>query len=129
MKELGELYLDQVGIQNEDIRELAGILTQKQFSEKYHVDEDTLTSWKQKPVPKQYEDISWRNWLSELKPEIVRHVYTGLTETNSPAHAKFLLELEGEYVQKAEIKVDGTEELFEGMRKLVEQTNQNQEQE
>jgi len=120
MKTLGHDFLDQEGIHNPDIRELAGIKTQKQFAEKYGLSVDTLTDWKKQPVPERYQDISWRIWLKEMKPEIVRLVASGLRQRKDPASAKFLLELDGEYVQRSEIKVDGTAELFEGLKQIAE---------
>ena len=120
MKELGIPYLDQMGIQNEDIRELAGITTQTAFSQKYGVDQDTLTFWNKQTPPKEYEQISWKNWLKEMEPEIVRLVTTGLAERKDPASAKFLMELNGSYTQKSEVKIDGTQELFDNVRIILE---------
>jgi hypothetical protein len=120
MKELGTPYLDQLGINDEKIRELAGIKTQKEFAEKYKVDPDTLTRWKKHPVPERYADIHPKKWLKETVPEIYRLLFTGFNERKDPATGKLLLEASDEYIQKSEIKVDGTAELFEGLRQIAE---------
>jgi len=123
MKILGHEYLDQEGINNPDIRELAGIKTQKQLAQHLQVDEDTLTDWKRRPIPEEYQDISWKNWLTEIKPRIVGLVAEGLAKRKDPQSAKFLLELEGEYIERREVKLDSTENLFDGIRNIVETLN------
>lgn len=123
MKVLGTDYLDQEGINNPDIRELAGIQTLKELAEHLGVSTNTLTDWKRRPIPKEYEDISWRNWLAEIKPRIVGLVQEGLVQRKDPASAKFLLELDGEYVQKTEVQVNGLETLFGDIKTLLEKAD------
>lgn len=123
MKILGHEYLDQEGINNPDIRELAGIKTLKELSDYLNVAPNTLTNWKRQPIPQEYQDISWRNWLTEIKPRIVGLVAEGLAKRKDPASAKFLLELEGEYIQQTKVTIDGTQELFEGLRQIADTLN------
>jgi len=120
MKELGTPYLDQLGINDEKIRELAGIKTQKEFGEKYGVTNNTMANWKRQPVPERYADIHPKKWLKETVPEIYRLLFTGFNERKDPATGKLLLEASDEYIQKAELKVDGTAELFEGLKQIAE---------
>jgi hypothetical protein len=120
MKELGIPYLDQLGINDEKIRELAGIRNQNEFAAKYNLSIDTLTDWKKHPVPERYADIHPKKWLKETVPEIYRLLFTGFNERKDPATGKLLLEASDEYIQKSEIKVDGTQELFEGLKKIAE---------
>jgi len=123
MRELGEAYLDQIGVFDEDIRELAGIKNQTEFGLKYNIAPNTITNWKRQPVPKQFEDISPKKWLKETVPEIYRLLHTGFAERKDPATGKLLLESAGEYVQKSEVQLSGTQELFDGIKELLEKTN------
>jgi len=120
MKTIGHKYLDAVGINNPDIRELAGIKTQAELAEYLEVRPATLTEWKSQPVPEEYSDISWRNWLSESKPAIVGLVKEGLLKRKDAATAKFLLELEGEYTQTTVVKHDVSEDTFEAIKQIAE---------
>ncbi len=122
MKELGEQYLDQIGVNDEQIRELAGIKNQKEFAERYNVTPNTLANWKKEPVPQRYADISPKKWLKETVPEIYRLMFTGFTDRKDPATGKLLLESAGEYIQKSEVQVSGTQELFDNVKALLENT-------
>lgn len=124
MKELGEQYLDQIGVNDEDIRELAGIKNQKEFCERYNLTPNTLANWKRQPVPAEYADISPKKWLKETVPEIYRILHTGFNERKDPATGKLLLESAGEYIQKSEVQVSGTQELFDNVKALLEATKQ-----
>ncbi len=124
MKELGEQYLDQIGVNDEQIRELAGIKNQKEFAERYNVTPNTLANWKKEPVPQRYADISPKKWLKETVPEIYRLMFTGFTDRKDPATGKLLLESAGEYIQKSEVAVSGTQELFDKVQALLEATKQ-----
>lgn len=125
MKELGIPYLDQEGIYNPEIRELAGIKNLTELSNYLHVAPNTLTDWKRRPVPEEYADISWRNWLAELRPMIVSHVQQGLAKRKDPASAKFLLELDGSYTPKQEVQISGSQELFDNVKKLLDHVKEN----
>lgn len=122
MKELGIPYLDQEGIYNPEIRELAGVKNLTELADFLNVRAATLSDWKKQPVPEEYQDISWRNWLAELRPQIVRHVQEGLAKRKDPASAKFLMELDGSYVAKSEVQVSGTQELFDNVKALLDAT-------
>lgn len=120
MRELGSDYLEQIGNHNPDLEELAGIRTQKEFAAKYTVDEDTLSLWNHHPIPEKYADISWKTWLKELNREIAQGLYQGFQQRKDPATAKLLFEITGEYIQKQELQVNGTQELFGNVKELLD---------
>lgn len=124
MKLLGEPYLDQLGITDEKIRELAGIKTMTQFGETYNIAPNTMTNWKRQPIPKQYADISPKRWLKETVPEIYETLFDGFKTRKDPITGKLLLESAGEYTQKQEIAISGTQELFDNVKALLDATNQ-----
>lgn len=120
MKTSTAQYLNELGITDERLHELAGIRTQKQLAEYLHVDEDTLTNWKRHPIPQKYADIHPRKWLTETVPQIYQHLYNGFLERQDPATAKLLLESAGEYIERSEVKLDGTETLFEHLKAIAD---------
>lgn len=124
MRKLGHKYLDELGIDDEDIRELAGISTQKEFAERYNIRPQTLTVWKRETPPPEYADIDWRIWTRHLTREVVHQLWLGISKRKDPASVKLFMQLAGEYEETTHIKVDGTQELFDGLRQIAEHLNQ-----
>ena len=121
VRELGIAYLDQEGITDQHIRELAGIKTQKEFAQKYGLHQNTITEWKKRPVPEQYKELSdFRYYSKQLIKNVMPILYRGFKERKDPASAKFLMEAHGEYIQKSEVKIDGTQELFDNVKIILE---------
>lgn len=126
VRELGEPYLDQEGIDDETIRELAGIKTQKQFAEKYQLSPDTLTDWKKKPIPDDLKELAdWRYYTKHLVKNIGQLLYEGFKTNKDSNRAKLLLEMNGEYIQRTEVQVNGLETLFDNVKELLEKVSDN----
>lgn len=124
-EKVGPAYLEQEGINDPYINELAGIKTQKAFAQKYDLDEKTLWNWKQQEVPDEYAELAdFRYYSKQLIKNVLPILYRGFKERKDPASAKFLLEGHGEYIQKSEIKIDGTQELFDNVKALLEKANE-----
>lgn len=123
IKKQGEAYLDGVAIDDENLRELAGIRTQKQFGEKYGISEKTLCDWKQRPIDEEYRELDWRYWVKKHVPYLMQLLIQGAIEHKDVARIKFALESAGEYTQETKVTVDGTQDLFVGVQQLVEKLN------
>lgn len=124
-EKVGPAYLEQEGITDELITELAGIKTQKAFAEKYGLNKDTLSMWKKQPVPEQYAELAdFRYYSKQLIKNVLPILYRGFKERKDPASAKFLLEGHGEYIQKSEVHIDGTQELFDNVKALLEKASE-----
>lgn len=121
VRDLGIAYLEQEGITDPYINEIAGIKTQKAFAEKYGLDEKTLWNWKQQEPPEEYKELAdFRYYSKQLIKNVMPILYRGFKERKDPASAKFLMEAHGEYIQKSEVKIDGTQELFDNVRIILE---------
>lgn len=123
MRKGGEQYLQQLGIDNPDIAELASIRTQTQFGHKYDVDLGTLSIWNRQEVPMEYRDMDWRVWAKHLASEVLMKLWEGIEERKDPASIKLYMQLIGEYQETSKVQVDYTTDLFDGMRTLVENMN------
>lgn len=122
-EQIGPAYLEQEGITDELINELAGIKTQKAFAQKYGLNVNTLTEWKHREVPAEYAELAdFRYYSKQLVKNVLPILYRGFKERKDPASAKFLLEGHGEYIQKSEVQVSGTQELFDNIKQLLENT-------
>lgn len=124
-EKVGPAYLEQEGINDPYINELAGIKTQKAFAQKYGLDEKTLWNWKQQEVPDEYAELAdFRYYSKQLIKNVLPILYRGFKERKDPASAKFLLEGHGEYIQKSEVHIDGTQELFDNVKALLEKASE-----
>lgn len=123
MRKGGSEYLESRGINDPDMHDLASIRTQKQFSHKFKVDMATLSHWNRQPVPAEYQDIDWRVWAKHLASEVLMKLWEGIEERKDPASIKLYMQLIGEYTETSKVQIDGTLDLFEGMRSLVENLN------
>ena len=124
MRKGGSQYLEELGIEDEDMHELVNIRTQGQFAHAFGVDQSTISQWKNEPVPLEYQDMDWRVWAKKLASEVLQKLWEGIEEHKDPASIKLYMQLIGEYTETSKVQVDYTTDLFEGMRALVENMNQ-----
>jgi hypothetical protein len=123
MRRGGSEYLENVGIEDEDMHELVNIRSQTEFSRVFGVDMGTLSDWNRQEPPMEYQEINWRTWAKKLAGEVLQKLWEGIEERKDPASIKLYMQLIGEYTETSKVQVDYTTDLFDGMRQLVQSMN------
>jgi hypothetical protein len=123
IKKGGRAYLEKAGIDDEDLFALAECKTMGDFSEKFGISRDTLTLWKQRPVPPEYEYIDWRIWAKQLTTSVVALLFEGIQEDKDAARIKLWLQAVDGYVEESNINGNISTETLNGVRKLVDGLN------
>lgn len=124
IKNGGRAYLEKAGIDDEDLMAIAECKTQIQFAEKFGLSIDTLTDWKRKPVPPEYEAIDWRVWAKQLTQSVVALLYEGIQEDKDASRIKLWLQAVDGYVEQSAIQGNVSVETLNGVRSLVEKMNE-----
>lgn len=119
----GRPYLEKAGIDDDDLMALAECRTQSQFAEKFGLSIDTLTDWKNKPVPPEYEAIDWRTWAKQLTTSVVALLFEGIQKDKDAARIKLWLQAVDGYVEESNINSNVSVETLNGVRNLVDRMN------
>ena len=119
----GRPYLEKAGIDDDDLMALADCRTQTQFAEKFGISIDTLTDWKNKPVPPEYEAIDWRTWAKQLTTSVVALLFEGIQKDKDAARIKLWLQAVDGYVEESNINSNVSVETLNGVRNLVDKMN------
>lgn len=119
----GRPYLEKAGIDDDDLMALAECRTQSQFAEKFGISIDTLTDWKNKPVPPEYEAIDWRTWAKQLTTSVVALLFEGIQKDKDAARIKLWLQAVDGYVEESNINSNVSVETLNGVRNLVDKMN------
>lgn len=119
----GRPYLEKAGIDDDDLMALAECRTQSQFAEKFGLSIDTLTDWKNKPVPPEYEAIDWRTWAKQLTTSVVALLFEGIQKDKDAARIKLWLQAVDGYVEESNINSNVSVETLNGVRNLVDKMN------
>lgn len=122
-------HLQNMGIQDEEILELSDIETQKDFAEKFEMNETTLVIWNKKKPPAEFQDIDWRKWAVGLTKNVVSTLYDKIEEEGDAARVKLWLQAVDGYVEEQNINHDITAETLVSVRELVEGMNEKKEKE
>lgn len=120
----GRPYLEKAGIDDDDLLALSDCRTLGDFSEKFGVSRDTLTDWKQKPVPPEYEAIDWRTWAKQLTTSVVALLFEGIQKDKDAPRIKLWLQAVDGYVEQSNINGNVSVETLNGVRGLVDSLNQ-----
>lgn len=120
----GRPYLEKAGVDDDDLMALAECKTQSQFAEKFGVSIDTLTDWKNKPVPPEYEAIDWRHWAKQLTTSVVALLFEGIQKDKDAPRIKLWLQAVDGYVEQSNINGNVSVETLNGVRGIVDQLNQ-----
>lgn len=102
---------------NEILLELSHIKNHKQFSEKFGVHIDTLTDWKQRPVPPEYQ-TDYKDWAKELNANVMAILYKYIREEGDAARIKLWLQTNDQLVEKHEHNIGA--ELLQNIRAIAE---------
>lgn len=123
IKKGGRPYLEAAGIDDDDLLALADCKTQSQFAEKFGLSIDTLTDWKNKPVPPEYEAIDWRTWAKQLTTSVVALLFEGIQKDKDAPRIKLWLQAVDGYVEESNINSNVSVETLNGVRNLVDKMN------
>lgn len=123
VKNGGRAYLQNAGIDDEDLMALADCKTLGDFSEKFGISRDTLTLWKQRAVPAEYEHIDWRIWAKQLTTSVVAMLFEGIQKDKDAARIKLWLQAVDGYVEEQNINGNVSTETLNGVRTLVDSMN------
>lgn len=123
IKKGGRPYLEAAGIDDDDLMALAECRTQSQFAEKFGLSIDTLTDWKNKPVPPEFEAIDWRTWAKQLTTSVVALLFEGIQKDKDAARIKLWLQAVDGYVEESNINSNVSVETLNGVRNLVDKMN------
>ena len=124
IKKGGRAYLETAGVDDEDLMALSECKTQSQFAEKFGISIDTLTDWKQKPVPPEFEAIDWRVWAKQLTTSVVALLFEGIQKDKDAARIKLWLQAVDGYVEESSINGNVSVETLNGVRGILDTLNQ-----
>jgi len=132
---MGREYLENMGIRSEEVLMLAGIQTQKDFADKFGLNETTLVEWNKQKIPIEFQDIDWRKWAMPLTKNVVATLYDRITGSEKgdgdAARIKLWLQAVDGYVEEQNVNHDvshatllGVRELIVGLNKKAEPSNE-----
>lgn len=116
----GREHLLSAGIDDYELLELSDVKTQKQFAEKYELNEDTLVIWNKQPIPAEYREMDWRYWARKLTPRIIGFLFEGIKAEKDAARIKLWLQTVDGYVEESRINGDVSTETLKGIREIAE---------
>lgn len=120
---MGREYLENLGIQDETILELAGIQTQKDFAAKFGLNETTLVKWNKSKPPVEFQDIDWRKWAMPLTKNVVATLYDRITGSEKgdgdAARVKLWLQAVDGYVEEQNVNHDISTQTLGTVRELI----------
>lgn len=102
---LSGLELDKMGIDDPEEMALIGIRNQKEFAEKFGVQESTLVRWKRKGTLYDLRDRHMRMWGRKKTPSVLMGLYrTAVRKGEKPEVELWLQVFEG-YVPREKVEV------------------------
>lgn len=120
---MGREYLENMGIRNEEVLMLAGIQTQKDFADKFGLNETTLVEWNKQKTPIEFQDIDWRKWAMPLTKNVVATLYERITGNDKgdgdAARIKLWLQAVDGYVEEQNVNHDVSHATLLGVRELI----------
>lgn len=119
IKKGGAKYLEEAGVDDEELLELAAIKTKLDFGKRYGLNKDTLTDWNRQPVPPEYQDIDWRHWARQLTTRVVSLLFEGITEDKDAGRIKLWLQAVDGYVEETGVNTTVSVETLNNVRALV----------
>lgn len=116
---MGREYLENIGVQDEEVLDLAGIQSQKEFASKFGLNETTLVEWNKNKPPAEYQDIDWRKWAVGLTKNVVATLYNKIEEDGDAARVKLWLQAVDGYIEQQNVNHDLSSETLGGVRELI----------
>lgn len=120
---MGRDYLENMGIRDEEVLMLSGIQTQKDFAQKFDLNETTLVKWNNSKPPVEFQDIDWRKWAMPLTKNVVATLYDRITGSKKgdgdAARIKLWLQAVDGYVEEQNVNHDVSHATLVGVRELI----------
>lgn len=119
------------GIKDPELIELLQLRTMGDFAERFGISRDTLTDWKQKPIPEEYQGVDWRYWAKEFTPEVVHHLLEGIREKKKADAIKLWFQTVDGFVEetavtnKADAALEAVNELIDSVNTKAQASEQN----
>ena len=110
------------GIKDPEIMELIQLKTQGDFAERFQISMNTLTDWKNKPVPDEFQMIDWRYWAREFTPEVVHHLLEGIREKKKADAIKLWFQTVDGFVEETAVNNKATDAL-DAVAELIDAVN------
>jgi len=109
-------FATSMGIDDEEVLGLIEIKTQKQFAERYEVNEDTLTAWKRTGQAQQaIEDL--QRWARPLTKNVLFGLYNQCIRGGQPQHYKLWYQIVAGWSEK--LTLMQSQRRIKSMRVLV----------
>lgn len=105
--------------ENEELKSLIGIGTQKEFAARFKVEESTLSDWNQHPVPDEFK-VDWTVWAKDLTKEVMMALANRAMLEGKASEVKLFMQLVDGYVEKTSAEVELAEDTFTMIRDLAE---------
>lgn len=119
----GRQHLLDLGVDDEELLELADIKTKKDFYEKYDLNKDTLTKWDKAKPPVEYSDIDWRVWARHLTRRVVGYLFEGIQKDMDANRIKLWMQMVDGFVEESKITENVSKETLSNVRELVGAVN------
>jgi hypothetical protein len=119
------------GVKDPEIIELIQLRTLGDFAERFGISRDTLTDWKNKPVPDEFVMIDWRYWAREFTPEVVHHLLEGIREKKKADAIKLWFQTVDGFVEETSVNnkatdaLDAVAELIDSVNRKAEASDEN----
>lgn len=110
------------GVKDPEIMELIQLRTMGDFAERFGISRDTLTDWKNKPVPDEYVAIDWRVWAREFTPEVVHHLLEGIREKKKADAIKLWFQTVDGFVEETAV-TNKADAALEAVNELIDSVN------
>lgn len=119
----GRAYLEELGVDDEELLELSDIKTKLAFAEKYDLNKDTLTKWEKAKPPVEYSDIDWRVWARHLTRRVVQFLFEGIKKDMDANRIKLWMQMVDGFVEESKITENVSKETLSNVRELVGAVN------
>lgn len=118
-RDIDKTLFGKLGVTDDLILELSDIKTQKQFSQKYKVDVNTLSDWNKEIIAgnlaPELKELDWRYWAKQTTPVVASAVLRRIRKLGDPAAATWWMKhIEGYEEKSRHALTDGDGNSFIG---------------
>jgi hypothetical protein len=110
------------GVKDPELLELIQCKTQGDFAKRFGISIDTLTDWKKKDVPEEFQMIDWRHWAREFTPEVVHHLLESIREKKKADSIKLWLQTVDGFVEETNVN-NRANDALDAVADLIDSVN------
>lgn len=110
------------GIKDPELLELIQLKTHGDFSKRFQISMNTLTEWKNQPVPDEFKTIDWRYWAREFTSEVIHHLLESIRDKKKADSIKLWLQTVDGFVEETSVNTKANDALDE-VAKLIDSVN------